>query len=985
MADKAKLLKVAQKHLSKGNVDKAISTFQQLVAIDPRDQRLLLRLAELQARAGRKKEAIESYEKIAAGYIAQDFTPKAIAVYKTILRLDPELISAYEKLAELYKSQGLEAEALTQLENLFNFFEKKGEDARQIEVLKVMVDMDPENLGFQVRLGEMLAKKGMKNEAAEAFAKAGGTLSRRGFHDRASHLFEKIISLNPQNTAVRKELCSHYLECGQFAGAQKEVEAILEKEPQDPRMVLLLGRILLQQEKKGEGEKRISEAIQLFQDAGELDSVMKEFLFVAQSHLNNGELDEAEIFYRRIWESAPTEERTVRGLVKVAERRNDRTARIENLGILARILRDKGDEKGARKVYEELYQLDLLNQEAKDFIEEYDRKTREAETGGPLFTEKGPEEEEEEAGKIQIDGAELLPPELMEEEETAGPAQPEDGEVQIEELGDLEEFSIEDEALAEVEPEEEVLTGEEAEAAGEDQVPDIVLEGFSGEEERLPQEDFGREEAVSEDGVIHVEMTDEDEMSAEDLLAESEIYKKYGLEDQVAANLEKLRSLAPDDPSILERIRILEEKGERVDEAGEAVPSLGEPEPPTREIPGAEEAREVKEAPEAATGAPDQEALPAPPPVMVAPPEGEQITEGADPFKEELEEADFYLLQGLKEEAVRIYRSILSRSPGHSAAESALADLDQGIPPLTEAPPADREQEASAPTETVFPDVSQEVPPPKGPPVPGDVGKPTEKSPERGPTGELRSKLVVEDATSEDAEGFLDLADELRMELSNEFEIPGEPAKETAAITFEEVFAQFKKGIEEVLGDEEYETHYNLGIAYKDMGLFDDALREFEVASRESSLAQDSLSLMAVCFLEKKDFDSAVKVVQKALEAAPESSRPGLLYQLGEAYEKKKEYSKALAAYEEVQARDPRFEGIEDLIEKARAMVEQDVPVDPDLEEAAEAGPGEGGMDEMLTDLIREVEEMAKESSGEEKERPKDDPGKDRKDRISYL
>ena len=151
MADKAKLLKVAQKHLSKGNVDKAISTFEQLVAIDPRDQRLLLRLAELQARAGRKKEAIQSYEKIAAGYVAQDFTPKAIAVYKTILRLDPELISAYEKLAELYKSQGLEAEALTQLENLFNFFEKKREDARR----KGQVAMSREVSSAMILLGAL--------------------------------------------------------------------------------------------------------------------------------------------------------------------------------------------------------------------------------------------------------------------------------------------------------------------------------------------------------------------------------------------------------------------------------------------------------------------------------------------------------------------------------------------------------------------------------------------------------------------------------------------------------------------------------------------------------------------------------------------------------------------------------------------------------------------------------------------------------------
>ena len=67
MADKAKLLQVAQKHLSKGNLDNAIKTFNQLVEVDPRDQRLILRLADIQARAGRKKEAIENYEKVAVG------------------------------------------------------------------------------------------------------------------------------------------------------------------------------------------------------------------------------------------------------------------------------------------------------------------------------------------------------------------------------------------------------------------------------------------------------------------------------------------------------------------------------------------------------------------------------------------------------------------------------------------------------------------------------------------------------------------------------------------------------------------------------------------------------------------------------------------------------------------------------------------------------------------------------------------------------
>ena len=58
MANKAKLLQQAQKHLSKGNLDKAVKVFQQLANIEPQNQRIALRLADLLAKTGRKTAEI---------------------------------------------------------------------------------------------------------------------------------------------------------------------------------------------------------------------------------------------------------------------------------------------------------------------------------------------------------------------------------------------------------------------------------------------------------------------------------------------------------------------------------------------------------------------------------------------------------------------------------------------------------------------------------------------------------------------------------------------------------------------------------------------------------------------------------------------------------------------------------------------------------------------------------------------------------------
>ena len=877
MADKAKLLKVAQKHLSKGNLDKAIKTFQQLVEVDPKDQRLILRLAEIQARAGRKKEAIGNYEKVAAGYMKQDFTPKAIAVYRTILRLDPELLSAYEKLADLYKEQGLEAEALSQFENLFQVYEQKNDEDKQIDVLKLMADMDPENLGFQVRLGETLAKKGRKKEAAEAFAKAAATLSRRGYHDRASQLFEKITALNPDNTTVRRELCAHYLESGQYNEARAEIEAILELEPDDPRMVLLLGRILFQLGNKGEGEEKLAQSIKLFLSTGELESVMREFLFVAQSHLRNGEIDEAEAFYRQIMANVPGEVRAIKGLVSVAESRKDRVGQIDSLLLLGRTMQQGGDREGAVNAYQKVNDLDPLNEEAKGFIE----GAHPVETPGELPEAHSIALEEE---PFDADLEEIEEVELLDTDEIA-----------------LEE-ALPDAAVEDLDEEIEIIEEE----IDEDSIPDIVLEDFEDDEVVIEVSGDGEGDPEPADSVAmqEVDVVDQvdDGMSLEELLAEADVYERYGLKDKVVETLEKARTMAPDDQMVIDRIAAFE-SGVRADVM-----------PPTDVV----ASREPREVPD-----PDH-----------------------DTFEEDLEEADFYHSQGLDDEASRIYQSILERDPQHERASQALTSIDGR-------------------------DVTGE---PVEPEIPVQAALESQFAPDLG--SEVKSKLIVEDSTPEDMDGFLDIADDLRAELADEIDAGTEPGTADGPVSFEEIFSQFKKGIKETLGDEEYETHYNLGIAYKDMGLFDDAILEFESGTKDPALAQDSFSLMAMCYVEKKEYESAVNAIEQALEISNEGSKTGLFYQLGEVKEKQKQWSEAVSSYEQVQSDDPTFEGITQAIERAKAHISDGAP-DEEPDDLSE----DSGMDDMLTDLIREVEEMAKESSGE----IQDDPGKPKKDRISYL
>ena len=82
-----------------------------------------------------------------------------------------------------------------------------------------------------------------------------------------------------------------------------------------------------------------------------------------------------------------------------------------------------------------------------------------------------------------------------------------------------------------------------------------------------------------------------------------------------------------------------------------------------------------------------------------------------------------------------------------------------------------------------------------------------------------------------------------------------------------EIFKEFKKGVDKQLGQEDYDTRYNLGIAYKEMGLIDEAIAEFQLAAKDANRLLECSSMLGICFLEKGMPKLAIKWFEKGLKA----------------------------------------------------------------------------------------------------------------------
>jgi tetratricopeptide (TPR) repeat protein len=209
-------------------------------------------------------------------------------------------------------------------------------------------------------------------------------------------------------------------------------------------------------------------------------------------------------------------------------------------------------------------------------------------------------------------------------------------------------------------------------------------------------------------------------------------------------------------------------------------------------------------------------------------------------------EADFYIKNGLIDDARKVYENILKIQPDNIKAKEAIEKL------------------------TV----------------------PEEKATE----GIVEAK---EGIAEEQKEGFFDISKEIIKEIEEEEKLQGIFKSEAEKITFEELLKEFKSKISQEIDENDVETHYNLGIAYKEMGLLDEAIQEFVLTSRFLNKAYDSYTMIAACLGEKREYRKAIEFYKKALlmPDVPKDKIAGTYLEIGYIFENLGELDKALFSF----------------------------------------------------------------------------------------
>ncbi len=129
----------------------------------------------------------------------------------------------------------------------------------------------------------------------------------------------------------------------------------------------------------------------------------------------------------------------------------------------------------------------------------------------------------------------------------------------------------------------------------------------------------------------------------------------------------------------------------------------------------------------------------------------------------------------------------------------------------------------------------------------------------------------------------------------------------------DEVLGEFKRRMKEQMGSMAPEERYQLGVSYMEMGLYEEALEEFEHTLEHKVLGQKTREWMARCLLELERPREIVLLLQTRLDAEtyPRKSMVELYYTLGQAYEMLKAWDLALDAFTKVYQLDSEFRDVQ--------------------------------------------------------------------------
>src|SRR5580704_512634 len=237
--NKQKVLSAAEKFVQQGKLQNAITEYEKVLKADAKDLTVANTVGDLYSRLGNQEKAVECFKTVGDAYASQGFTVKGIAMYKKLSKLKSSL-DCVLRLAELYTQQGLFNDARAQYLQVADDFLRNGELEQAVRIFQKTLEMDPENVAMRTKLAEVYVRLGKKNEAWQIFSAATETLRSKGQLEAAEEILQRMLKLDPGSSYALLLRGRNAFDAGDMAAMVQCLEKVadLDSNPDGLRTLL---------------------------------------------------------------------------------------------------------------------------------------------------------------------------------------------------------------------------------------------------------------------------------------------------------------------------------------------------------------------------------------------------------------------------------------------------------------------------------------------------------------------------------------------------------------------------------------------------------------------------------------------------------------------------------------------------------------------------------------------------------------------------
>lgn len=759
-------------------------------------------------------------------------------------------------------------------------FLAKGNIDKAIEVWIQIAKAFPDGNTFNY-IGDLYVKKGDKNGAIVEYHKAAGRYTEEGFSLKALAIHKKVLNINPRDPGALIALGQLNEEKNIVTDAIKYYLAaadVLAKENRKDELIEVFDKVISLAPTNIKLRVKVSE---LFSKEGFVPEAAKEYCNIANLFIERNEFAGAQEYLTKAVEIMPGSRDVLLALTDLAEKKGDMDQAAEYLknalertgesaDILvrrARLLMKSGSLEDAASELKKAMELDPESLDARKQLFE-------------LYQQMGDLDSAWQEAKQMVDSliSAERSGEAIEILNAFKEQEPVDNRRKLITVYKL--AGDDDNAFAELYGLHEIQIGQGHDEAAVTSLkealelkPDdtLVIDRLRELEVQAEASAPAPEPEAAAPETPMAEAGGEEGAPAEktlaDALSEADVFIKYSLHGDARTLLEEMKVKHPESVELHQKLKVVYR------ETGDAQMAVTE----CLELIGiykgqGDESAASKEISEALEIAPDDPRLAAYAGTTGATEAPVSAPESGQDFSAELAEADFYEQQGLIKEASDTYRKILAMSPGNEAIIAKLAAIEKELS--------------------------------------GASGVAAEPAAQAAPDA---SPFMGEEAESEGLFDFSSI-------LGEEEEGPAIDGMDDDVLN---IFDEFKKGLAQEIADEDASTHYDLGIAYKEMGVIGDAIKEFQVASRDPKFFSKATTMIGICQMSAGKFDKAIEAFSAAIMKADPSNDTwwSLKYDLATAYEVSGKKTEAFEIYKNVYNWDVTFRDVAKKYETLKASM----------------------------------------------------------------